>query len=216
MDLDAEDRLLKRALARDADAIRALVDLLTPVIQTRVARELLGVGCMRAQKRCLRQEVADLTQEVFLSLFQRDARALRAWDPSRGALVGFVGLVAGHIVMSIVRSRRRSPWSEQAIAAADLERWGGKDDRLNDRIYSRELLVKVLNRLRGELSERDQLLFELVVLDDASVAVVTAQTGMTPGAVYTWRSRFANRVRLLAAELERGSDVKAKDGTHHD
>jgi RNA polymerase sigma-70 factor (ECF subfamily) len=203
----ANARVLKSALAGHPVAIRELVEALTPVVQARVARALFRVGCVRAQNRDLRQEVADLTQEVFLALFAEDGRALRAWDPSRGlSLPGFVGLLTGNIVASLVRSRRRNPWSEEAVGPSDLEQRAGEDDRFDGLIYSRELLRKILDRLRAELSDRDRLLFELVVLEERPCSEIAARTGMTAAAIYTWRSRLVSRVRQLAAELERGSE----------
>src|SRR5262245_1194983 len=100
---------IEAALAGDEGAVRQLVDELGPVIQARVARALLR----RASGRSVRQEVEDLTQEVFASLFEDDGRILRAWDETRGlSLKNFVGLVAGRQATSILRSGRTTPWRD--------------------------------------------------------------------------------------------------------
>ena len=74
--------LLERVLAGDAASSRALVAALLPVVQARVARVL--VRRRGGSGRDVRQEVEDLSQEVFAILFADGARVLRAWDPSRG------------------------------------------------------------------------------------------------------------------------------------
>src|SRR5687768_1618744 len=84
-----------------------------PAVARGLARRMV-----KARGRDLRQEVEDLTQEVFVALFADDARALRLWDPARGAsLANFVGLLAEREVASILRSGRRSPWTEDPTAS---------------------------------------------------------------------------------------------------
>ena len=109
-------RLLARALGGDAVAVRELLDRLLPVVQTRV-----GLALMRrqgqARGRNVRAEVEDLSQEVFLALFERDGRVLRGWQPERGlSLKGFVGLVAEREAGCILRTGKRSPFTEEPTA----------------------------------------------------------------------------------------------------
>jgi RNA polymerase sigma-70 factor (ECF subfamily) len=67
--------------------------------------------------------VEDLSQEVFLTLFSRDAHVLRSWQAERGSsLESFVGLVAERQVLSFLRgggaemsgnaSQARNPWMD--------------------------------------------------------------------------------------------------------
>jgi RNA polymerase sigma-70 factor (ECF subfamily) len=115
--------LIRRALTGDPTALTELVAVLTPVIQARVARTLLARRHRLAGGRDVRQEVEDLSQDVFLTLFSRDARVLRDWQPGRGlSLESFVGLVAERQVLSFLCSGRaemsgnvpqaRSPWKD--------------------------------------------------------------------------------------------------------
>jgi RNA polymerase sigma-70 factor (ECF subfamily) len=193
--------LVRRALARDVDACRQLVAALTPAVQKRVGfallrRERAGGG------RFTRQEVADLTQEVFLLLWDDDGRVLRSWDPSRGAsLSTFVGLVAERAVASRLRSGRRSAWKEDPTLEGDLELRAGGGDHPEHRIADRHFLERLLDRLRGELSPRGLLLFQALYCDQRTPEDVAAEHGMTPDAVYVWRSRMRKVLRQLAAEM---------------
>jgi hypothetical protein len=61
-----------RALQREPVAVRSLIEAVSPVIQTRVARALLRPRSTRSQRRSPR-EVKNLTQEVFLALSDSDS-----------------------------------------------------------------------------------------------------------------------------------------------
>src|SRR6185503_6782407 len=97
--------------SRDGLALERLVQLLTPVIQARVARTLYRRRWGRGGGYNVRQDVEDLTQDVFLKLFANDGRVLRSWRQERGlSLENFIGLVAEFHTISYLRSGRRNPW----------------------------------------------------------------------------------------------------------
>ena len=190
--------LLRRGMAGDAAAIRALVDLLAPVIQARVARLLLR-GRWRGD---LRHEVEDLSQDVFVALFADSGRILLAWDPERGlSLLNFVGLVAERQAISVLRTGRAAPLADDPTLCAQVE--DGRDTEPNPevRTASRELLGAVLDRLRERLSPLGLCLFQTLLVEEQSVDAVCAETGMTADAIYAWRSRLKKVVRELVAEL---------------
>lgn len=55
-----------------------------------------------------------------VSLFTDQGRALRAWDPARGlSLENFVGFVAERQIASILRTAKRSPWTEDPTLEGD-------------------------------------------------------------------------------------------------
>lgn len=198
--MDDERALLAQALAGDAAATRRLVGSLMPVVQARVARTLVrrrgGTG------RDVRQEVEDIAQEVFAALFADAGRVLRAWDPARGlSLVSFCGLVAEREAASILRSGRRSPWTEAATELDDLETALAEVPDVEMRVSSREQLARVVDRLRDVLSPRGLELFHRLVVEEESVESVCASTGMTADAVYAWRSRIGKALRKLAADM---------------
>lgn len=194
---------LERALRGDPAALRVLVDQLTPVIQARVARVLLRSASARQAGRSIRQEVEDMTQEVFVSLLDEDGRSLRSWAPERGAsLKNFVGLLAERQAMSILRSGRRSPWPRELpqTPADDAP----SPVRLEQAIESRELLERLLERLRQALSPRGLELFQRLYVQEESVESVMQSCDLSADAVYAWRSRLRKLVREVASELSGG------------
>jgi RNA polymerase sigma-70 factor (ECF subfamily) len=198
--LEDDRQLVASALAGDATATRRFVHAVLPVVQARVARVL--VKRRGGSGRDVRQDVEDLAQEVFASLFASDARILRAWDPSRGlSLASFCGLVAEREVASILRSGKRSPWKEAATEMDDLERDLGTEPGAEPRIASREQLDRLVDRLRESLSPRGLEMFQRLIVDEEPAEKVAAACGMTTDAVYAWKSRLGKLVRKLATEI---------------
>jgi RNA polymerase sigma-70 factor (ECF subfamily) len=193
--------LVRRAIAREPDAVRSLVMVLRPTIEARVVR-----GLIRSTRsgRSARQEVEDLVQEVFLALFDNDARALRAWDPARAPLGAFVTVVAEHEVASIMRSGRRRPYRDEEDGGLDVDEYTAPVGT-ESIVESQELLDALLERLRAELSPKGLELFTMLLVDEVPVEEVCARTSMTRDAVYAWKSRLGKLVRKLAAELTESS-----------
>lgn len=197
---EATLELVERGLAQDRQALRSLVNALAPVIQARVARALLRRAAS-ASGRNIRQEVEDLTQEVFVALFAEGGRALRAWKPERGlSLANFAGLLAERQVASILRTSRRSPWTEEPMLLDKLDE-PAAEESAELRLASREMLEALLARMREELSPLGLSLFEELFIHQRPVAEVCEQMGMSRDAVYAWQSRLGKLSRRLGAEL---------------
>jgi DNA-directed RNA polymerase specialized sigma24 family protein len=197
---------VQRAVAGDSEAVRRLVRLLTPVIQARVARCLLryqSTARPAARSRNIRQEVEDLTQEIFLLLFAGNGKVLRTWEPDRGlALANFVGLIAERRTASILHSGRRSPWRDEPSPPEDLDRESDGSGPL-EAAMSRQQLERLFARLTEELSPLGRHLFDLLFVRELPLLEIVATTGMTADAVYAWRSRLRRLARrLLAAESD--------------
>jgi RNA polymerase sigma-70 factor (ECF subfamily) len=200
MDGEAIEREIRSALAGEEPALTRLVQTLTPVIQSRVARGLLLRRTGGAAGRDIRQEVEDLTQDIFLVLFADDGKVLRSWQPARGlSLLNFVGLVAERQTASILRSGKRSPWKEEPVLPEDLDQ-AAPESGPEQIATTREQLKLLLQRLTEELSPLGRHLFDLLFLRELPFEEVTRQTGMSPDAVYAWRSRLRRLARRLLDE----------------
>jgi RNA polymerase sigma-70 factor (ECF subfamily) len=192
---------VSRALGGDADAVHELTELLTPVIHSRVARVLLRQLGRQTHEQ-IRQEVEDITQDVFLALFEHDGRILRSWDPERGAsLTTFVGLVAERRTISRLRRRTTNPWVEEATSDEELEQHLESEKDLESTVATRQLMERLASELEQELSPKGSLLFSLLLVEQRPVAEVCELMEMRPDAVYAWRSRLARRVRALAEKI---------------
>ncbi len=201
MGMELRQKEIDQALAGDEPALTRLVDVLTPVIQARTARSLLMRQTGTCAGRDIRQEVEDLTQEVFLVLFADGGKVIRSWNPERGlSFPNFVGLVAERQTASILRSGKRSPWTEDPTLTEELDE-AAPQSGPDQVAASREELRLLLHRLHEELSPLGRHLFDLLFLHDLAVPEVVDRTGMNPDAIYAWRSRLRRLANKLLAEM---------------
>jgi RNA polymerase sigma-70 factor (ECF subfamily) len=149
----------------------------------------------------VRQEVADISQEVFLLLFANDGAVLRSWQPERGlSLENFVGLVAERQTASILRSGRRCPWRDDPTLGEELDT--ADAGSLPEAVAaSREQLRHLWARLAEELSPLGRHLFDLIFVRELSADEVVGETGLSHDAVYAWRSRLRRLARRLLGEV---------------
>ena len=215
--MDHEDSvgLVRRALAGDRIALTRLVAGLTPIVQARVARTLRAHRSRLGSGRDVHQEVEDLSQDVFLSLFSRDAHVLRSWQAERGlSLENFVGLVAERQVLSFLRSSRRNPWKEDPSPMAELDTTA-PDITPEEDVASREQLSLLLDRMRENLTPLGYRLFELLFVQEMSVPETMEATGLSADAVYTWKSRLRRLAKQLLVELS-GKPIPARKDKEDD
>jgi RNA polymerase sigma-70 factor (ECF subfamily) len=114
--------------------------------------------------------------------------------------------VADRQVASILRTGKRSPWTEEPTESDTLEHHAGEDEAGLNAITSRNLLGAVLARLREELTPRMLHLFYALWVDERPIPELCDELGMQADAIYVARSRIAKRARAIAAELSASPD----------
>lgn len=200
-DCHPDQALVVAALARQPAAVSELVRRLTPAIQRSVTRLLYRAGTEKQGN--IPQEVEDLVQEVFVALFAKSGQTLRRWTPTdSGSLEGFIGMVAQRAVITILRSRRQSPFQLRPQAPEDFARKPANGAQPEERVAAKDSLVRIAHHLREKLSpEGLQMFYGLFVWED-SIADLSARTGLKPEAIYQWRSRLKRQVLALCEEEE--------------
>lgn len=186
---------IARALEGDEVLAARLESELTPVIQARVARKLYN------RPTSVSTAIEDYVQQVWESLLDRRAKALRDWDPGRGlSLRNYVGLVAERLTISLLRSGRWTGWREETTPVEDFEK-GSKEPDPEEVTAGRDELRWILERFQEKLDPLDWHLFDLLFVQELSVLEVAERTEMTRWAVYQRRWR----IRRLAREVRRQS-----------
>ena len=179
-----------------------LIMALSPIIRASVTREMRRRAGTR---RAFEQEVEDMVQTVLLALFTREGSAIEAWDPDRSrglGLEGFVSLVAARQVDTLLRSRRRNPWTEEAVVSEAFDESPVSRAGPETLAGSRHTLFMVAARLRARVSPLGIKVFEMLFLQDRSPEDVGAALGLRTPAVHTWKSRLSRAAREISAELE--------------
>lgn len=149
----------------------------------------------------MRQEVADLTQDVLRALFASGGKTLRAWDPARGDLPKFIRWVADRELITILRVARKNPWTEEPVEGSEMEAVPAVDDDPEAITESRETLRVIVERIRGTTSDLGRAVFDALVLDGRTPEDVGTLMGMSLDAVYAWRTRLGRLARQIRAEL---------------
>ena len=149
------------------------------------------------------QDLGDMCQEVFVVLFADGARVLRQWNPDRGAsLLNFVGLVAEREVISILRSRRRSPFTEDPTETDELDSMSDPSPAGETRALVRDELERVLDELRLRLSPEGLHLFYVLVVEERDIDTLSKELGLERNTLYVRRSRLRKLVHRIREELE--------------
>jgi RNA polymerase sigma-70 factor (ECF subfamily) len=179
-----------------------LLERLKPVIRARVLRSLLPFG-----RRAAQQEVDDFTQDIFVHVFGHQGRALLSWQPSLGlSLEGFVRMLAHHQVVTILRTKRRSPFGHvpEDPVVCD-ERPFERSRSLDSEITGRENVERLVERLSGRVSPRGLDVFRRLFVEFESPQAVARALDLSVDSVYQWRSRLAKLVREVAPSLRTAS-----------
>lgn len=194
--------LVDRAVGGEKAAIRALVARLGPVVRTSAARVLFRYKA-RARGRDLGTECEDMAQEAMIALFEDGARVLGTWSPERGAsLETFARLVAERTALSILRSGKRSPFTEDPTEEEHLGFLTSDTPSAERHAISHDALVRLHDRLKAELPPRGYLLFLRLIVEEGDVDIVAKDLGMARDAVYAWKYRFSSAVKAIAEGLD--------------
>lgn len=187
--------LVEHAIAGDTEAVHVLIQTLTPLFLYRIGRVLFRKGVRS------RNVIEDVCQDTFVALLVNDGHLLRAWDPLRGmSFENYSGLIAKRIALNYVRQMKGRAFDNDGNyghlePAADSSR---TPERL---AMSRQVLERIFEVLKAELSTLGQRLFELLFIEARDPDEVCAIMNMKKGAVYVWRSRLGLRIEEIAATL---------------
>ncbi|MEO1234111.1 MAG: sigma-70 family RNA polymerase sigma factor [Myxococcota bacterium] len=194
--------LVRDALDGNDEAMETLVRRIDPIVRGRVGRVLLKRRA-ESRGRNLRAEAEDFAQEVFVALFARRGRALREWNPERGlSFDRFVGFLAEREVHAVLRTQRRSPWSEDPTEGETLERLGGTSSNEEDRAAARQLLQGVARVLRQRLTPLGFQYFQRLFVEQCPVPKLAEETGASKMSIYAWRSRLKRELERARREVE--------------
>lgn len=172
---------MKDALAGDRAAMgQLLANVIVPAIQRRLGYRLMLSGADRAT-------LSDHVHEVLVHLLERDAEALRRWDPARGPIGPYVAKIAANLVIS--RLRKRPPPSP----TDEIECEAAASPSPEQNAAYHYLVARVLR----DLGENDAILFHLIFLEELSPDEAAAELGISRDAVH----KRIQRLRVKVAEL---------------
>lgn len=182
-----------RSLLADArlavpEAWERLVRLYAPLVSWWCRR--WGIG---------EQDVADLLQEVFLSVASRLDRFRK--EQPQDTFRGWLFTITRNKVRDHLRRRAAEPAAQggpdgvlDLLAKLEADPESGPPSSEDDGILN-DLLRRALDSIHGEFHERTWQAFWGVVVEGRAAADVAADLEMTPGAVRVAKSRVLLRLR---------------------
>jgi RNA polymerase sigma factor (sigma-70 family) len=195
MEADEDRALLDACIAGDRAAWAAFVQRFT-----RYVYFLIQLTARRYDVALDPDELADLHNELFVSLLEDDRRRLRAFTGRNGCTVrSWVRIITIRRTLDALRRRRGHlslDEARDAEAPADaapdpLERLLARDD---------DARGERLERLAASLSPSDRLLLDLIYVKKLPAETIAATFRTTRGAVYTRKTRLIQRLRALAEQ----------------
>lgn len=183
---DESHALLRRALAGNEAARNDLAArVLSPLIEKRLAHRLV-------MRRATRQELKDRVQDVLVHLFDRDAEVLRRFDPGRGSLDGYVGIIAERVTMS--KLRRMAPPEPMEDPDAEVAPQSGPEAKVS--------FAQLVRSLLGELSDDDRALLRAHILEDRSPEQVAKLFGISLDAAQQRIQRLKKRLKQHLSKMK--------------
>jgi RNA polymerase sigma factor (sigma-70 family) len=149
---------------------------------------------------CSEHTAEEVVQDVMLKVFEQ--KDVFQYDPARGRFRDWLGTVVRNKVAEI----RRRP-SERIRAAGDdsdlkhIEPQAADAEPYDvwENAFEEALLLVLLDVVRGEMSPRAYLAFELFTLQEIPGAKVAKHTGLTRNGVYRAHKRALQRLKELGA-----------------
>lgn len=176
-----ERRLAEKLKARSRPALDQAVRRFTPYVGTVICRTLSG--------RAAREDVEELTADVFLALWEHAPDL----DPAQGLRPWLAAAARNRAVDFLRRQRSADPLPEDAPAPG-----GGPEDLLVRRDQAARLWEAV-----EELGEPDRTLFIRYYYEDASLKETALELGLSQTAA---KQRLFRGRKKLKAMLSEGAD----------
>ena len=177
----------------DRRAVSAFVRVMTPIVQARAAKAMRGFAVEGSRAR---QELEDMVQDTFLALFANESKLLRGWDPDRGlSFQNFVGLIAYRLALSKLRTQKSNPFNADPTMNEELEHGQDPEPAFDTALAQRDLMVKVVARVRAKLSPLGLSLFTALILEEREIEDVMMEESMSRDALYAWRSRLLKAIK---------------------
>lgn len=153
-----------------------------------------------AQVTAYRDDVDDLTNEVWCRLLCNDRRLLAYFEPDRGPFGPFVARLAYQQALATIR------WYRRQVPDVGLYDWddGHEDPRTSSftaELIQSDLYTKLLRRAAAELSDNDRLLLREVHLNQRTCRAVAEELGLNEDTLYQRNQRLKRKLATMVEEL---------------
>ena len=193
-----ERKLIKDCLAKDQNAWDVFVERYSSLITSAIYKSL------RRHSLPSRNHVEDIFHDVFLSLLENNSRKIRRFK-WRCRLGTWLYTIASHITFDYLRNLKRQPEfisldkvTKEGISLGD-KMSNGKP--LPDDILEREEENRIVEKIRKNLTHREQLYLRLSNDYGLPSVKIAAALNTTPNNVYQLKHVVMAKLKRMAKEL---------------
>lgn len=193
---DATVELLRGCIRGDAESRRRFVEEYSGIVS-------FGVSVIFQQfgRPSRKEEIEDLCQDVFLSLFDQDARKLRQYQGRNGcSLASWVRVVANRLTIDRLRREGRTvSLDDPGNAESSRVRDAHPDARPGPEPQVEE--ARRAQRVRAmidDLPPKDQVFVRLFYFQGMPIEEVASTIGITTNAAYVRKMRLHEKLRRIA------------------
>ena len=188
-----EQAFLRRCIDGDQHALTQFVARFHRYIYTVVDRTV-----RRYRSDVHPTVIEDLTQEVFLALFENDRRRLRLFEGRNGCPIrAWIRVISARTTISRMRrwkNHRELPNQDSDRGSLTMVDSGPSPFQAVSAVDDRMRSEKLLQLARG-LSQTDRRLIEMYFVEERSVDEIVSALEIGRGALYMRKNRAVNRLR---------------------
>jgi RNA polymerase sigma-70 factor, ECF subfamily len=199
---DATTELLQGCIRGDADARRRLVAEYSGIVSYGVSVIFQQFG-----RPSRREEIEDICQDVFLALFDQDARKLRQYQGRNGcSLASWLRVVANRLTIDRLRREGRTVSLDDPN---NRESWRIREAEPDARPGPEPLVEEAqrasrVRELIAQLAPKDQLFVQLFYFQGLPIEEVANTIGITTNAAYVRKMRLHEKLRRLVSDRFEG------------
>ncbi len=202
---DPDKQLLERCLQGDAAAWDRFIRRFSPLVYYAIQKVVHAAETEA-------DEIADLHNDIFLSLMENAGRKLRQYEGKNGCSVStWIRVIAIRASIDHLKKKKRTaPLHEAEVESALIQAPQATDHLVEDEEK------RILKQLIDELPPGDQLFLRLLYYEEVSCAEIARLFRTTPNAVYSrgnyLREKLKEALRKkICKDGDRPSSIKLKD-----
>lgn len=183
-EIEADRAVVAAVLSGDRQAREAFVERFA-----RLVFAVVGRTAAHQRRRLDDDWIDEGFGEVFVALFDRDARRLRQWT-GKCSLATWVRLVTTSVTLDRLRRGAREAVSDQEGEVEPLSVGPGVEE-----VLVRAAELAAVTKALATLAPSDRQLLEALYVEEHTPGEVAARLGIAAGALYTRKNRALERLR---------------------
>ncbi len=194
---DPTHELLQGCIRGDAGSRRRLVEEYSGIVSYGVSVIFQQFG-----RPSRKEEIEDMSQEVFLALFDQDARKLRQYQGRNGcSLASWIRVVANRLTIDRLRKEGRTislddPGNAEATKIRETRPDGtpGPEPQVEEAMRAARVREMI-----EDLPSKDRMFVQLFYFQGLPIEEVAQNLSITTNAAYVRKMRLHEKLRRIAA-----------------